>query len=89
MNDAALIRAISDSLGRLSTQYSENIAYTGGLYTRDSGFYLYVGVEGTVNFKDTRGLTQSRHFIVGYHPIKMIQIVQAGTTATDLAACFN
>lgn len=89
MDSAQLIKVLSDLLGRLSTQASENIEFTGGKYERSSGFYLYVGVEGAVRFEDARGFEQIRHFIVGYHPIKMQRIYSAGTTATDLAACFN
>jgi hypothetical protein len=80
---------MADLLGPLSSKFSENITYSGGRYDRERGFFLYVGVEGNVNFEDMRGVPQVRHFVVGYHPIKMRALLSASTTATNLAACFN
>lgn len=82
----ALVKVLSDLLGKLSAQYSENITAD---YSKPSGFYLYVGVEGDVTYTDMRDVSSTRHFVVGYHPIRMKTITIATTTATDLAACFN
>lgn len=84
-----VISTLADLLGKLSANFSENIAYTSGIYTRATGFYLYVGVEGDVQYTDMRDVSSTRHFVVGYHPIRIKSITEAGTTATDLGACFN
>lgn len=84
--NADLIRVLSDLLGRLSCQYSEDITAD---YSKPTGFYLYVGVEGDVTFTDMRDVSSTRNFVAGYHPIRMKSITIASTTATDIAACFN
>lgn len=84
-----LIKTLIDLLGPLSANLSENITFAAGRYDKPEGFRLYVGVEGDVQYEDPRGVNQTRHFVVGYHPVKMKAIIEAGTAATDLAACFG
>lgn len=88
MNEA-FIKVLADLLGRISSKYTEDITYTSGTYSKSTGFFLYVGVEGNVVFKDMRGIESTRHLVAGYHPIQMTEITETGTTATDLGACFN
>jgi hypothetical protein len=78
--EAALLRG--------SYNNSENISFSGGFYSPNKAFYLYVGVEGNVTAITVNGQQFTRFFTVGYHPIALIQVVQAGTTATDLGACW-
>lgn len=89
MESLATISVLASLLGRLSANYSENITFTSGRYDRAQGFFLYVGVEGDVNIEDMSGRAQTRHFVVGYHPLKIRAVLESGTVATDLAACFN
>lgn len=89
MDSKALLQILRDLLTSLSSKYTDNITYTSGSYSRSTGFYLYVGVEGDVVFKDIRGVESTRHMVAGYHPILMSEITELGTTATDLGACFN
>jgi hypothetical protein len=84
-----LLKLLTDLLGKLSTSFSENITYTSNRYERPDGFWLYVGVEGDVQYEDMRGVGSTRHFVVGYHPTKIKAVISTGTTATDLGACFN
>jgi hypothetical protein len=85
----ALIGILKSLLGRLSGDCTENIIFTDGFYRRDTGFRLYVGVAGDVHFRDCRGYDQTRFLIAGYHPMKVTEVSEAGTTATELGACFD
>lgn len=62
----------------------------GAAYSNPSGFILYVGVAGDVQYTDLKGNTGTHNFVVGYHPTPITAVgnAGAGTTATDLAACF-
>lgn len=51
------------------------------------GFYLYVGVAGTVVGTTYGGQAVNRNFTAGYHCIKMKSIT-AATAATSVAACW-
>jgi len=84
-----LIKVLIDLLGKLSSQYTEAITFTSGRYDKPEGFFLYVGTAGNVVFEDMRGVQTTRNMITGYHPVKIRAVIQSGTTASDLGACFN
>ncbi len=83
----ALIKIIDILIGRTTYDNFQDITLSSN-FTPGYGFYLYVGTEGIVNGIDQNGRSFSRKFIVGYHPVKLKTVLQSGTTATDLAACF-
>lgn len=57
-------------------------------YSKDDGFFLYVGVAGNVTAKTVGGDSWTKWLIAGFYPIKLVSITGATTTATDLLACY-
>lgn len=82
--------SLLDLLNKLigSTSYNNHldIDVSSTDYVKDDGmgFFLYVGVTGTVIGKDINGNAISKTFIAGYHKVRMKQITSSGTTATNL-----
>jgi hypothetical protein len=83
----ALIKIIDTLIGRTTYDNFQSITLSSN-FNPGYSFYLYVGTEGVVNGIDQNGRAFSTKFIIGYHPIKLKTILQSGTTAADLAACF-
>lgn len=79
-----LIRVIESLIGATVYTRTADITTT---YSDANGFYLYVGVAGTIIGTDYSGGAVNRTFIAGYHPIKMKTIT--GGTATNLAALYK
>lgn len=84
-----LISLFRDFLSRVSSNNRIAITYTGGVFEKPEGFFLYVGVAGNVNYTDINGHSGIQTFTAGYHPTKLLRVTEASTTATNLAACFN
>lgn len=81
---------ISNNTSRQETGNAPDINLSSDFFPSGRVFRIYVGVEGVVKAVDETGNEISRHFIVGYHPIRLKKVLSSanGTTATDLAACF-
>jgi hypothetical protein len=88
LNNDKLLSAVLLGILKGNCDDHEDIDISVTDYTPGRSFQLYVGVEGIIKGLSEKGQAVNRHFIVGYHPISFSQITRAGTTATNLAACF-
>lgn len=88
MEQLEILKQILNTLRKMNSYGQEDISLAATDYKPSRGFYLYVGVGGTVVGVDSNGKTINRHFIAGYHPFICREITKTGTTATSLAAMF-
>jgi hypothetical protein len=73
-----LIKLFEVFLGRVTTDNMKKVT-AGSDEERADGFFLYVPIEGTVQFTTYGSQTITVTLTKGYHPIKCKKIIGAGT----------
>lgn len=75
-------------IGRSSYDNADSITNATDYSAKADGFFLYVGVGGSVTFTTIHDNKMTKNLIAGFYPVKLKSITGAGMTATDLIAFY-
>lgn len=75
----ALLKIITTFIGRITTDHMVKVTAGENKVDSSNGFFMYVPVEGNVQFITWGGENITVTLLKGYHPIRCKEIIGSGT----------